>query len=64
MLQELARAKINLTLDILGLRPDGYHELETIMQTLRLHDLYRLLWLKRAFFCPAPTPMSLQMRII
>ena len=38
MLQELARAKINLTLDILGLRPDGYHELETIMQTIHLHD--------------------------
>ncbi len=34
-----ARAKINLTLDILAKRPDGYHELETIMQTIELHDV-------------------------
>jgi 4-diphosphocytidyl-2-C-methyl-D-erythritol kinase len=31
-------AKINLTLDVLGRRPDGYHELATIMQTIDLHD--------------------------
>lgn len=33
-----AYAKINLTLDVLGRRPDGYHELRTIMQTVDLHD--------------------------
>lgn len=33
-----ARAKINLTLDILGKRPDGYHELSTVMQSLELYD--------------------------
>lgn len=33
-----AHAKINLVLDVLGTRPDGYHELETVMQTLALHD--------------------------
>ncbi len=33
-----SRAKINLTLDVLHKRPDGYHELETIMQTLFLYD--------------------------
>ena len=33
-----AFAKINLCLDILGKRPDGYHELRTIFQTLSLHD--------------------------
>ena len=27
-----AFAKVNLTLNILGTRPDGYHELETVMQ--------------------------------
>ena len=32
-------AKINLTLDVLGLRPDGYHDIEMIMQTLTLFDL-------------------------
>lgn len=32
-------AKINLTLDILGKREDGYHEIETVMQTVGLFDL-------------------------
>jgi 4-diphosphocytidyl-2-C-methyl-D-erythritol kinase len=31
-------AKINLTLDVLGRRSDGYHELVTIMQTVDLYD--------------------------
>ena len=35
---ELAKAKINLTLDILGKRADGYHEVEMIMQTIDLTD--------------------------
>lgn len=34
-----ARAKINLTLDVLGRRPDGYHEVEMIMQTVELSDV-------------------------
>ena len=38
MIKEKARAKINLTLDILGVRADGYHELSTIMQTIELAD--------------------------
>lgn len=33
-----APAKINLTLDVLGKRPDGYHEVEMIMQTIALAD--------------------------
>jgi 4-diphosphocytidyl-2-C-methyl-D-erythritol kinase len=31
-------AKINLSLDILGKRADGYHELVTVMQTIDLYD--------------------------
>lgn len=38
MLKELARAKINLTLDILGVRADGYHEVSMIMQIIELAD--------------------------
>ena len=38
MLKEFARAKINLTLDITGVRADGYHEISTIMQTIELAD--------------------------
>jgi 4-diphosphocytidyl-2-C-methyl-D-erythritol kinase len=37
-----AFAKINLRLDILGKRPDGFHELRTIFQTISLHDELRL----------------------
>jgi 4-diphosphocytidyl-2-C-methyl-D-erythritol kinase len=33
-----AFAKINLDLRILGVRPDGYHDLKTIFQALALHD--------------------------
>jgi len=33
-----ALAKINLDLRVLGLRPDGYHELRTIFQTISLAD--------------------------
>lgn len=36
-------AKINLTLDVLGKRSDGYHELATIMQTIDLYDTISLL---------------------
>jgi 4-diphosphocytidyl-2-C-methyl-D-erythritol kinase len=32
-------AKINLTLDVLGKRPNGYHDVEMIMQTVSLFDL-------------------------
>jgi 4-diphosphocytidyl-2-C-methyl-D-erythritol kinase len=37
-----AFAKVNLRLDILGKRPDGYHELRTIFHTVSLHDDLRL----------------------
>ena len=31
-------AKINLSLDVLGIRPDGYHDIASIMQTISLYD--------------------------
>jgi len=33
-----AHAKVNLCLRVLDLRPDGYHNLETVFQALALHD--------------------------
>ena len=33
-----AFAKINLGLKVLGRRPDGYHEIRTVFQTVTLHD--------------------------
>ena len=35
---ERARGKINLSLAVLGKRPDGYHELDTVMHTVTLAD--------------------------
>jgi 4-diphosphocytidyl-2-C-methyl-D-erythritol kinase len=37
-----AFAKINLTLDVLGKRADGYHELASVMQTVALADTIAL----------------------
>ena len=33
-----AYAKVNLDLRVLGTRPDGYHELRTVFQSIALHD--------------------------
>jgi len=38
MLRLHARAKINWTLDVLGKRPDGYHELDMLLQSVTLQD--------------------------
>lgn len=37
-LYEGAFAKLNLTLDVLGKRPDGYHNLQSVMQTISVRD--------------------------
>lgn len=37
-LHEGAFAKLNLTLDVLGKRPDGYHDLKSVMQTISIRD--------------------------
>ena len=41
-----APAKINLTLEVLDERPDGYHEISSVVQTIGLYD--------RLHFSPAP----------
>jgi 4-diphosphocytidyl-2-C-methyl-D-erythritol kinase len=33
-----AYGKINLALDVLGVREDGYHEVKMVMQTVKLYD--------------------------
>ncbi len=33
-----AYAKVNLDLKILGVLPDGYHEVRTVLQSVALHD--------------------------
>ncbi len=42
VLEVAAHAKINLSLDVLRKREDGYHDLRMIMQTVELHDTVRL----------------------
>lgn len=34
-----AYAKLNLTLDVTGRRANGYHEIDSVMQTISLHDV-------------------------
>ncbi len=41
-IQEFAYAKLNLTLDVLQKRPDGYHEMEMVMQSVTLCDTLTL----------------------
>ncbi len=38
----LAPAKLNLTLDVLGVRADGYHEMKSVMQAVDLYDTVEL----------------------
>jgi len=46
MLEASAQAKINLTLEVLGRREDGYHQVKTILQTVDLADRLEI------SFCP------------
>src|SRR5256884_6899891 len=38
----MAPAKVNLTLEVLGSRPDGYHELASVFATVDLRDRVRV----------------------
>lgn len=42
ILEKASPCKVNLLLNILGKRPDGFHELETLMQPVRLEDRLEL----------------------
>jgi 4-diphosphocytidyl-2-C-methyl-D-erythritol kinase len=55
MLTIKAPAKINLTLEVLGKRPDGFHEVRSVLQTI---DLYDTLYIEKGqgftFKCSLP----------
>ena len=51
-------AKVNLSLRILGKRPDNYHEIQTVLQTVSLHDTLSFLATLNgpvAFTCDNPS---------
>ncbi len=47
-----AHAKINLDLRVLGTRPDGFHELRTVFQSIALHDVVTCV--------PRPGPFAIE----
>ena len=50
MITVRAYAKVNLYLDVVSKRADGYHNIETIFQSV---DLYDELGVRDAAWCPA-----------
>ncbi len=42
-----AHAKVNLSLDVIGKRKDGYHLLKMLMQTIDLYDLIEIKKIKK-----------------
>jgi len=55
MLEKLSPCKVNLLLNTLGRRADGFHDLETVMQPLRLFD--------RLVFARAPQGIQLSCNV-
>lgn len=51
-----AYAKVNLDLRILGVRPDGFHDLKTIFQSLALHDVLTFTARRGPFVIECDTP--------
>lgn len=51
-----ANAKINLTLAIKSKRPDGYHEVEMVMQAVTLHDTVEVETAEEGIVCSSDRP--------
>ena len=50
-IEMFAYAKVNLALAITGLRPDGYHELESVMQSIGICDRIRISMREKGILC-------------
>jgi 4-diphosphocytidyl-2-C-methyl-D-erythritol kinase len=55
MTEVRAHAKINWALRVTGKRADGYHDIETVFQTISLHDTLVFDSSRRGFTCDDPT---------
>ena len=51
-----ALAKINLGLDVVRKREDGYHEVRMIMQTIKMYDQLDMQKIKAAGYTAADEP--------
>ena len=49
-----AHAKINLHLEVLGIRSDGFHELAMVMQSINLSDQLKMV--KSCLLYTSPSP--------
>ncbi|HWQ79975.1 MAG TPA: hypothetical protein VN381_14200 [Anaerovoracaceae bacterium] len=49
-----AYAKINLSIDVLGKRPDGYHEVLMVMEQVDLFDTVKVSWQKGCYIEEVP----------
>ena len=46
-----AFAKINLGLTIVGKRDDGYHNIESVLQSIQLHDVVHVRLVEQGISC-------------
>lgn len=53
-----APAKINLTLDVIGVRPNGYHDVCMVMQTIGIHDTVEIIGIPEGIRLVLTNPMS------
>lgn len=53
-----ARAKLNLDLEVLGRRPDGFHDVRTTLQAIDLHDLIMFAPAQQTAFTTSGLPIS------
>ncbi|MDI6868340.1 MAG: 4-(cytidine 5'-diphospho)-2-C-methyl-D-erythritol kinase [Coprothermobacterota bacterium] len=57
----LTPAKVNFCLFVLFKRPDGYHEIETVMQTINIYDEVSLILIEKGIELTVEPPLDISM---